>query len=472
MTLEQFFLILLARRKLVGIIFASILGLALLVTLVMPNQYTATASVVVDVKSPDPIAGVVLSGMLAPGYMTTQADIIQSERVAQRVVKLLKLDENPDLRKQWESDTDGQGTLISWLANRLERKLDVKPSRDSNVVSISYAGSDPALAAQTANAFAQAYIDTTIELRVDPARQYAAWFDGQLKQQRDRLEKAQQALSSFQQQHGIVATSDDRMDYETQRLNDLSSQLTQVETQGTDSSSKQKATNPETLPEVVQSPLINDLKQELAKRESKLQELSATLGVNHPQYQSALADVNESRARLRKEIGVIAASIATSSKVSTARAQDLRTALEQQKAKMLELRKQSAEMSVLQRDVESAQAAFDAVSQRMTQTRLEAQSAQTNVSILTPATQPLKPSRPRVLVNLGVGAFIGMLAGIAAALIIELAQRRIRSAEYLGEVVGVPVLVELDSTIPPERRLGLRHLLPFGGSGRPALMEG
>ncbi|HTH94018.1 MAG TPA: chain length determinant protein EpsF [Rhodocyclaceae bacterium] len=471
MTLEQFFLILIARRKLVGIIFASILGLALLVTLIMPNQYTATTSVVVDVKSPDPIAGVVLSGMLAPGYMTTQADIIQSERVAQRVVKLLKLDESPNLRKQWESDTDGQGTLVSWIANRLERKLDVKPSRDSNVVSINYAGSDPAMAAQTANAFAQAYIDTTIELRVDPARQYADWFDGQLKQQRDRLEKAQQALSNFQQQHGIVAT-DNQMDYETQRLNDLSSQLTQVETQGTDSSSKQKATNPETLAEVVQNPLINDLKQELAKRESKLQELSATLGVNHPQYQSALADVNESRARLRKEIGVIAASIATSSKVSTARAQDLRAALEQQKAKMLELHKQSAEMSVLQRDVESAQTAFDAVSQRMTQTRLEAQSAQTNVSILTPATQPLKPSRPRVLVNLGVGAFVGMLAGIAAALIIELAQRRIRSAEYLGEVIGVPVLVELDSTVPPERRLGLRHLLPFGGSGRPALMEG
>ncbi|MDE2599772.1 MAG: chain length determinant protein EpsF [Rhodocyclaceae bacterium] len=463
MTIHQLLLILWARRKLILTVFAGTVGLALLVCLVMPRQYTASASVVLDVKSPDPIAGMVLPGLMAPGYMATQTDIIQSERVAQRVVKLLKLDENAELREKWADATDSRGSLTSWLADLLERKLDVAPSRESNVISISYANSDPAMAAAIANAFAQAYIDTTIDLRVEPARQYSHWFDTQLKDQRDRLEQAQRALSDYQQKNGILVT-DERLDYESQRLNDLSAQLTQVQAQTTEFSSKQKL-NPNTLPEVVQSPLISSLKTEIAQRESKLKELSSNLGENHPQYRSAIAELNELRSRLRQETDTIAASVKTAGSAGHIRESEIAHAMDLQKAKLLELRKQRDDIAVLRRDVESAQAAFDAVSQRMTQTRLEAQSVQTNVSVLTPATEPLLPSNPRIMRNLVIAAFLGTLAGIAAALVVELGQRRIRSADYLAHCLGVPVLVELDSGMPPTKRLGGRnlgsYLLPF-----------
>lgn len=475
MTIQQLLLILWARRKLITCVLAGTIGLAVLACLLMPRQYTASTSVVLDVKSPDPIAGMVLPGLMAPGYMATQANIIESERVAQRVVKLLKMDENPDIREQWQSATDGHGSMTSWMADLLGRHLDVKPARDSNVVSIEYVNRDPAMAAVIANAFAQAYIDTTIELRVEPARQYASWFDGQLKDQRERLEQAQRALSDYQQKNGIVVT-DEKLDYEAQRMNDLSSQLTQLQAQSTDFTSKQKQAA-DTLPEVVQSPLINELKSEIARRESKLKELSSNLGENHPQYQSAMAELTELRSRLRKEIATIAASIKTAGNAGHMREADLARAMDLQKAKLLELRKQRDEISVLMRDVESAQTAYDAVSQRMTQTRLEAQSVQTNVSVLTPATEPLLPSNPRVLRNLFLAAFLGTLMGIAAALIAELGQRRIRSADYLAHCLGVPVLVELDSTVPPDKRRGGRYLsnylLSFNRAGsKPALTEG
>jgi chain length determinant protein EpsF len=456
MTIQQLLLILWARRKIILTVFAGTVGLALLVSLLMPRQYTASTSVVLDVKSPDPIAGMVLPGLMAPGYMATQTDIIQSERVAQRVVKLLKLDESPELKAKWSDATDGRGSLQSWLAGLLGRKLDVKPSRESNVIDIEYASSDPAMAAAIANAFAQAYIDTTIELRVEPARQYAHWFDTQLKSQRERLEQAQRALSDYQQKNGIVVT-DERLDYESQRLNDLSAQLTQVQAQTTEFSSKQKL-GADTLPEVVQNPLINSLKTEIAQRESKLKELSSNLGENHPQYRSAVAELAELRSRLRKETGTIAASVSSASRSGHLREGEIAKAMELQKAKLLELRKQRDDISVLRRDVESAQAAFDAVSQRMTQTHLEAQSVQTNVSVLTPASEPLLPSNPRIMRNLVIAAFLGTLAGIAAALIAELGQRRIRSADYLAHCLGVPVLVELDPAQPPMRRLGGRNL--------------
>ena len=186
MNLQQFLLILLARRRIALFTLLGTVVTTLVVSLLWPNSYTGTASVVVDVKSPDPIAGMVLQGMIAPGYMATQVDIINSDRVSRRVVKLLKLDQVPSIQEQWKDDTDGKGDITVWLANLLQKKLDVKPSRESNVITINYKGADPAFAAAIANAYAQSYIDTTIDLKVEPAKQYSVWFGQQSKQLRGR----------------------------------------------------------------------------------------------------------------------------------------------------------------------------------------------------------------------------------------------------------------------------------------------
>jgi len=95
MTLQQLLLILRARVNVVLFVLLVTVVAALVVSLALPKQYTARTAVVVDVKSPDPIAGTVLPGMISPSYMATQVDIIASDRVAQRVVKALRMDEDP-----------------------------------------------------------------------------------------------------------------------------------------------------------------------------------------------------------------------------------------------------------------------------------------------------------------------------------------------------------------------------------------
>jgi len=448
MTLHQLLLILWARRRLALAVLGLTVITTLVVSLLLPKQYKAWTAVVVDVKSPDPIVGMVLPGMMAPGYMATQVDIVNSDRTAQRVVKLLRMDESPAIREQWLEATDGKGQITHWLAELLQKKLDVKPSRESNVINISFSGQDAAFSAAVANAFAQAYIDTTIELRVEPARQYAVWFDSQVKAQRERLEAAQKALSDFQQESGIIAT-DERLDYEMQKYNELSSQLTQAESQGADSASKQKFGSSDTLQEVMTNPLINQLKADVARLESRLKELSGNLGENHPQYQRTLAELNELKARLKNETVKVTSAIGTAGRVSQAKEQELQAAIEAQRKKVLDLKKQRDEISVLVREVETAQRGFDAIGQRMTQSKLESQSLQTNVSVLTPAFEPLSPSSPRVFLNVLVAFVVGLVLALAAALGFELAQPRIRSADDLARATSVPVLVGLDSAVKP-----------------------
>ena len=134
----------------------------------------------------------------------------------------------------------GNGTPETWLADLLLKGLTVTPSRDSNIITITYTGADPAFAAAIANGFAQAYIDVTIELKVEPARQYARWFGDQGKVLRDNLEKAQSKLSAYQQAKGIVSR-EEQLDTETAKLYELSSQFIKVQAETNDARSKQKS---------------------------------------------------------------------------------------------------------------------------------------------------------------------------------------------------------------------------------------
>ncbi len=432
---HQFLLILLARYKVALFTMLAVVVIAQAVSFLLPKQYAATTALVVDVRSPDPVAA-----MFLPLSMSTQIEIINSDRVAQKVVKNLKLDENPTVKEQWLESTQGKGRLEVWMADRLKRGLSAQPSRDSTIISISFTAADPVFAATVANAFAQAYIDATIELKVEPARQYARWFGEQGKALRENLEKAQARLSAFQQEKGIVVR-EEQMDSETARLNGLYQQLTLVQGQMTGVQSRQRSgKDADTLPEVMQNPLITGLKTEIARQEAKLQEIALNLGKNHPQYQRMESEIAALKQQVDAETRHITRSFATSRTVGKDTETELKAAIEVQKKKVLELRSVRDQLAVLQRDVDAAQSSYDAVTRRLNQTTLESQVTQANVSVLTPASEPIEPLTSKLFRNPWITIVLGALAGIGVAFLLEMLDKRVRSVRDLTEMLQVPVL--------------------------------
>jgi len=444
MTLYQFLLILRARYKIILLVFLAAISAALLAGLLLPKKYTAQTSLLVDVRTPDPVAGVGMSGVVAPSYMATQVEIIGGDLVAMRAMKMLKLNENPETKAAWLQATEGKGSLEAWLVKDLQRGLVVQPARESNVISVSYRGTDADYVAQAANAFAQAYLDTNLALKTEPARLYATWFDEQAKVSRDKLEDAQARLSNYQQKAGIVS-SDERVDYESAKLAQISTQLTTVQGETTDSQSKRNARG-DTVAEVMQSSLINSLKSDIARLQSKVDENNVNLGVNHPSRQRGEAELASLKTRLAGESGRITASIETAYRVGKDRERELQGAVNAQKTRVLALNKQRDELNVYRRDVEAAQRAYETVSQSASQTRLQSLTNQTNVVRLNTATAPVEPSNPNMLLNLLVASFAGTLFGIGLALVLELLNRRVRSSQDLVQMLDLPVLASISSS--------------------------
>jgi succinoglycan biosynthesis transport protein ExoP len=475
MSFNQFLVILRARWLTAAGIFVAVVVLIAFASVIWPKQYTATASIVIDSKT-DPVAqanGNAGAGELPATYVNTQADIIASERVAQRVVKTLKLDQQPEARKLWaKGPNDDISVTVAKLL--LDKKLQVAPAHDSpthasNVIDISVKWSDPATAAALANGFAQAAIETNIELKVEPAKQYASWFDQRSRELRADLEQKQKKLSDFQAKNGIVAT-DEKLDVENARLAELSTELVTIQGLRQDSQSRQHQVGSDisTLPEVLQNPVIQSLKAALAQAEAKKPDVAARLGKNHPDYQAVEGEISDLRNRIASESAKIAASLGNATQSNLRRENDVRQALEAQKKKVPELKYQHDQAAIFENDVTAAQRDLDQVSQRLAQSNLESLTQQTNVVQLSTATPPSDPSSPKIVINLIVAIFLGAVLGIAAALAAELRNRRVREDEDIVELLGVPLLGKLD--VVRVRANDVRVAQPASGRLEPSVI--
>lgn len=440
MNFTQFLLILNARKWIILGVLLLTVAVTATVSLLLPKEYTAATTLIIDSKSKDPFTGQLLPSQMFPGYMATQIDVIKSSQVANKVVTELKLADSPGTREQFMEATEGKGSIEQWLGDLLLQKLDVEPSRESSVISIAFTGTDPQFSAAMANAFAKSYIDTSLELRLTPLKQTATWFDQQIVQLREKLDQAQQNLNAYQREKGIVE-SEERLDVETRRMADLAGQMVAAQSASYDASSRTRDSG--SLPEVINNPVVQGLKAQVAQGEGKLAELANRVGANHPDFLRLQAEVNSYKARLANELNIATRGVGATAGAARQRFNELSAAFERQKAQVLAMKQQREEATLLARDLENAQRIYDSALQRYGQSRMEAQSTQTDIAVLNPAVAPVQHSKPRVFLNILLSLFLGSLLGVGIGFLVELLDRRVRSGQDIAAGLEIPVLAEV-----------------------------
>lgn len=459
MTLRQILLILRLRWWLVLALFALTIAAAYVYLAVTPKRYAASTSVLLDIKA-DPLVATLTPNLAQPIYLATQTEIIRSERVAGRVVKMLGLANNPASVAQWRQATEGRVPLESFFGDWLQAGLTVEPGRGSSIMNLTYVAADPKFAATVVNAFAQAYLDLTIELKVGPAREYATFFDERLKTLRTDLESAQARVSEFQKKKGIIVSSE-RLDIETARLTSLETALANALANSAETSSRQRHTGTETSVDVQESGVVQSLKGELARAETRLNEISTTFGSNHPTRIQLEAQIGELKQQIANEMRRVSGATVSTNRIATQKIAELRSMVEGQKRTVLSMRTERDEASVLLKDLETAQRAYEQVAQRRAQLANESQAEQAAARVLSPATEPLTHATPNTRKILSAALLAGLALGIGAAVAWEFFDRRIRSEEDMHMLEGVPVLGVMSSQrgrpgevrrLPPVRR--------------------
>jgi len=457
MTPYQLFTILRARWLTALTILLVTLGVAIGYIMLTPRSYTARAPVLVNVPSAEIGGG--YSPALLTSYMATQIDVARSDRVAERVLDALKADPPQAMRDAKLADSP-EGQRREHL-RALQGNLSVKPARESNIINIAWTGSTAAEAARVANLFASVFAETVLDLKTNPAKQESVWFDQQVSAARQKLEQAQAKLTDFQQRTGIVG--EDMSDHEMARLTTLATQLAQVQAFNTDAQSR-RGVQRETVADVMQSPLVNGLKADVARLEGQLQQSAATLGPRHPQMQRLEAELASTRSRLAAESRTIVTSIDTSFQAGRAREQELLAQLNAQRGRVLAVGKDRGLMTLLRQDVQVAQQAYAQVTDNAAKVRLQSVVTATNVRPLNPAAEPSDPNGPSRKLALLVAGVAGLALAFVGALLLELLNRRVRSIDDVIMATQLPVLASVPTSgnayaaLPgTRRRLALAH---------------
>jgi succinoglycan biosynthesis transport protein ExoP len=470
MNFSTFLMVLRARwRVALGLVGLALIA-SLLVSALMPVRYRATATVVLDSTRPDPIGAVQNPGRRDSAFMATQVEVLGSERVALRVIDDLNLVQRSDWQQRWQqarstsTESDTPQAMRAWMLSVLQKSLDLKPAREAQVISVSAQSDRAHDAAELANAFVRAYLATGADLRVEPARQLSAFFHQRAKALREQLEHAQAQLSHFQRESGI-SSSDERLDIESARLAELSSQVTALQAQAADSRSRAGQATASRLPEVAANPALAALQAESHRAEAQLQELRTRLGDNHPQVLQAQAQMQTLRARVESETRRVAASVGVVHGVDQLRLGDAAQRLETQRSKVANIRAAREQAQVMQREVDNARRAYDTVLARWSQAELESQATVGNVHVLSAAAVPMQAASPKPLRNAALATLAGVLLAAATVLALEWQDRRVRSAHELPAALGLPVL----AVLPRPGQTGAGHTWGLPGPRLPGL---
>ena len=459
MEFNQFILALRARRKAFVMVLAATIFTAVVVALLVPKKYVATATLLVDARDEQMMTPARMSPRERTGYISTQLDLLKSGRVANRVVRELKLAQKPGMREAWEADTGGLGSIEEWIAAGLVEKLAVDTSA-GNVLTVTFSSSDARTASTVANAFAKVYLDTALELRTEPTREAAEWFEEHLKGLRAQVNTAQTKLATYQKAKGITST-DERADMESTRLGELTTQYLAARNATYDAASRyQQASetvangaSPEALPDVLSSTYINGLKVDLGRAETRLKESSEVLGPSHPGYQRLEAETQGLREKLAGEVKKLVAGLGNAVEQARRREQELKAAVEAQTERVRAMKDYRAEFAVLTRDLELAQRSHDAVLGRYMTNKIDSGARQTNVALLTPAVEPLKPAHPKVGLISVLSVLVGGMLAAGVVYILETLDRRVRSRADLESRLALPSLGRLSKWQPSGGRL-------------------
>jgi chain length determinant protein EpsF len=462
MDLSQFLLALRARRKAFFLIVIATIVMATGVAFVVPKKYVGTATLLVDARDEQALTPTtrVLTFRDRASYIGTQMELIQSGRVAQQVVRDLKLAQNPELREAFEADTGGVGSIDAWIGAMLLEKLKVSSSV-SNLVTVEYSSKNPKAAADVANAFAKAYLATSLELRTQPTREAAEWFEGQLQGLRTRVVEAQDKLTQFQRNKGLITADERGIDIDAARLGELNTQLLAARNATYEAQSRHKQAaelvssggSPDALPEVMASPAILAVKSDLARAESLLQMASGDLGPSHPVYLKHHAEVQALRDKLSNEMKKVVTALGNAAQQTRRREQELQTALDGQQQHILKMKDARVQISAMNRDIENAQRSFETVLARYMTTRIESRAQQGDVALLTPAIEPAKPASPKIPLIAGLSVLLGLMLATMMVYALETLDRRVRSRFDLENRLAVPSLGRLSRWQPTGGRL-------------------
>jgi polysaccharide biosynthesis transport protein len=331
--------------------------------------------------------------------------------------------------------------------------VSIVPVRNSRIVEIRYASTDPEFAAKAANAVAKAYIQQSMELKFNTSKEAADWFSERLAEQRKAVEASEAALQAFKEKNGAVTVADNASNIVIARLTDLNAALTKAKTDRINKESQfnqlksaESAGTIDSLPVILSNEYIQKFKGDLSDLQRQQTQLAERYGPRHAEMIKIHTAVEAADAKLKLEISKVIESVRSEYQAALSEERSLQAALDSQKGEAMSLNRKGIEASVLQREVESNRQIYESLLQRTKETDISSERKATNVRVIDAAEVPRSPISPNKQRGIVVSFSTSLFLAIGLAFLIEQLDNRIRTPQELKAMLSVPFLGMVPTT--------------------------
>jgi capsular exopolysaccharide synthesis family protein len=392
-------------------------------------------------------------------FVATQVGLLQSRGLAERVAQDLGLEKDP----QFADQKADPARRVKQAADQISANLAVAPQSDGQLIKFSFVSHSPELAANIANAYADSFIDASLQRRYEASSYARNFLQRQIASTRRELEKSERQLVQYAQEQGIINTgtsdaSNDASSPQGQSLVALNEALAQATSQRIAAEGAYR----EALSVGNTSDVTADtqaLRQARASLMAQYQQKRALMKPDHPEMVSLRSQISELDKQIAQESATVSKSRVNTALAAYKSALSAENALKAKvgslKSDVLNLRGRSIQYAILQRDVDTNRALYDALLQRYKEIGVAGGIGESPVSIVDRANVPSAPFKPNIVLNVLVGICLGLLGGVLAAIGLDILNDTIRTPSDVRNKLRLPCLGSIPKRSGNARRTGL-----------------
>lgn len=449
----------------VGIIGAALVA-GLILTLLMTPQYTASALLEIQRETSNFVkvdGATQKDNSLDQEFYQTQYGLLQSSTLAERVATDLKLYDNLKILKasgqrmtlfvengKFLPGEKARQARVRAAGVTLLKRFTLQPERFSRLVKISYTDPDPEMARQVVDSWSQDFIRLTLDRRFEATSYARKFLEGRLSQLRARIDESQRKLVAYAAEQGIInlpsvgstrdgGTVTPERSLVADDLANLNQELTQATADRIRAQSR-LGSPAGVVVEALDNLAITNLRQKRAELSAEYAKMLVQFEPGYPPARALKTQIDQLDGSITREEGRVQRTLRQVYDASTQREAGLRARVDSLKSGMLDLRRRSVQYDIFLRDVDTNQQLYDALLQRYKEIGVAGGVAVNNISIVDPAEVPLKPSSPRILLNLVLALLAGIVVSVAVAFALEQFDQAISDPGEVESTLGVPLL--------------------------------
>ena len=390
-------------------------------------------------------------------FYATQYALLKSRSISELVVRDLGLADNHQFLADFdETKVDefrqlSRAQRFSFATKKVNKNTVVAPIRMSSIVNVTYNSPNPQMAATVANSIAQHYVESNLTRRYEAAAYARQFLQTRLNQVRARLERSERAAVQYAQQQGLIKIRTGQGDTASEQsilandLTSLSEQLAVARAQRAAAEAQFRAgTGGSIAASSLSNQTLSDLRRNRAELLGQLSKLESDFGPEYPAVVALRSQISELDRQMAREEGRVSSSVSQDmggryrQALATERA--LQGRVDSLKSQLLGEQGRSIQFNIIQRDVDTNRALYDALLQRFKEVGIAGGIGTNNISIVDKALPPARPFKPNLPLNIAVGLILGLLTGAAAAVVRENMEDAALQPSDVHKKLGVPLL--------------------------------